>query len=94
VMELYWRGEKQAAFDMYGRVQAFATIPGATEYLMVARGVFKETTKFRQQPIEPEAKAAEGGGGGGNRPDIPLTDAQKVRIREALNLYLKPYLRA
>jgi len=94
VMELYWRGEKQAAFDMYGRVQAFATIPGATDYLMVARGVFKETTKLRQQPIEPEARAAEGGGGGGDRRDVPLTDAQKVRIREALNLFLKPYLRA
>jgi dihydrodipicolinate synthase/N-acetylneuraminate lyase len=97
VMELYWSGQRQAAFDMYGRVQAFATIPGATEYMMVARGVFKETTKLRQQPMEPEAKAANpggGGGGGGGRRNTPLTDGQKANIREALNTYLKPYLRA
>jgi dihydrodipicolinate synthase/N-acetylneuraminate lyase len=96
VMELYWGGKRQAAFDMYGRVQAFATIPGATEYLMTARGVFKETTRLRQQPMEPEAKAASagGGGGGGGRRNSPLTDAQKAHIREALNTYLKPYLRA
>jgi len=95
VMELYWSGKKKEAFDMYGRVQAFATIPGATEYLMVARGVFKESTKLRQQPMEPEAKAANpGGGGGGGRRNAPPSDAQKETIREALNTYLKPYLRA
>ncbi|MFL6618460.1 MAG: dihydrodipicolinate synthase family protein [Povalibacter sp.] len=94
VMELYWSGKKQEAFDMYGRVQAFATITGATDYMMVARGVFKETTKLRQQPMEPEAKAANPGGGGGGRRNAPLTDTQKQYIREALNAYLKPYLRA
>ena len=86
-------GDFAYEYKVDGRVQAFATIPGATDYLMVARGVFKETTRLRQQPIEPEARAAEGGGGGDRR-DVPLTDAQKARIREALNLYLKPYLRA
>ena len=93
-MELYWAGKKQEAFEMYGRVQAFATLPGATEYMMVARGVFKETTKLRQQPMEPEAKAANPGGGGGGRRHAPPTDTQKQHIREALNTYLKPYLRA
>jgi 4-hydroxy-tetrahydrodipicolinate synthase len=93
VMELYWSGRKQEAFDMFGRVQGFATLPGATDYLLIARGVFKETTRFRQQPMEPEAKAANGGGGGGRRKE-PLTDAQKAHIRAALETYLKPYLRA
>ena len=95
VMDLYWAGKKQEAFDMYGRVQAFATLPGATDYMMVARGVFKETNKLRQQPMEPEAKAANpGGGGGGSRRNAPLTDTQKQHIRESLDTYLKPYLRA
>ncbi len=100
VMELYWAGKKQEAFDMYGRVQAFASIPGATGYMMVARGVFKETTKSRPQPMEPEAKTsgggagAGGGGGPGGRRNAPLTDAQKESIRKDLDQYLKPYLRA
>jgi dihydrodipicolinate synthase/N-acetylneuraminate lyase len=94
VMELYWAGKKREAFDMYGRVQAFATLPGANETLMVARGVFKETNKFRQQPMEPEARREGGGGGGGGNRRTPATDAQKQAIREALDTYLKPYLRA
>ena len=102
VMELYWAGRKQDAFDMFGRVQAFATIPGATEYLMVARGVFKDTTKSRPQPMEPEARpegggragaGGAGGGGGGGR-GAPISEAQKRSIRKALDEYLKPYLRA
>jgi hypothetical protein len=92
---------------MFGRVQGFATLPGATEYMMVARGVFKETNKMRRQPMEPEARPANaagggaggagggaGGGGGGGRNNAPLTDSQKEAIRGALNTYLKPYLRA
>jgi hypothetical protein len=99
VMELYWAGKKQAAFDMFGRVQGFATLPGATEYLMVARGVFKESNKMRRQPMEPEARPANAGGGGGGaggggRNNAPITDGQKENIRSALNTYLKPYLRA
>jgi 4-hydroxy-tetrahydrodipicolinate synthase len=101
VMELYWAGKKQAAFDMYGRVQAFATIPGATGYMMVARGVFKETNKSRPQPMEPEARPAGGGGGraggaggGGRAAAGPLTDAQKESIRKNMDEFLKPYMRA
>jgi len=63
-MDLYWAGKQREAFDMFGRVQAFATIPGATEYLMVARGVFTEDNKTRQQPMEPEARRPGGGGAG------------------------------
>lgn len=103
VMILYWSDKKRQAYDMFGRVQAFATIPGAMDYLMVARGVFKEDTKSRVQPMEPEAKnpgpgggaggvGGGGGGGGGGRRAAALTDAQKRSIREALTDYLGPYL--
>jgi 4-hydroxy-tetrahydrodipicolinate synthase len=102
VMILYWSDKKRQAYDMFGRVQAFATIPGAMEYLMVARGVFKEDTKSRTQPMEPEARNAGSGGaggggpgggpGGGGRRGAALTDAEKESIRKALNDYLGPYL--
>jgi dihydrodipicolinate synthase/N-acetylneuraminate lyase len=106
VMDLYWAGKKREAFDMFGRVQAFATIPGAIESLMVARGVFPEGTKSRPQPMEPEARrgagggagggggAAGGGGMGGGGRRAPLTDEQKEFIRSAMNEYLKPYFKA
>jgi 4-hydroxy-tetrahydrodipicolinate synthase len=98
-MELWWAGKKGEAFDMFSRVQGFATIPGATEYLMVARGVFKETTKMRRQPMEPEAPKPAGGGrpgggtGGGARSG-PIDESGKKVVREALETYLRPYLRA
>lgn len=92
VMELYWKGKEKDAFDMFGRVQAFATIPGAVEYMMVARGVFAEDTTFRTQPMEPEARRA--GQAGESRRRAPLTDAQKANIRTAVKTYLQPYLRA
>jgi 4-hydroxy-tetrahydrodipicolinate synthase len=95
-MDLYWAGRKQAAFDMFGRVQGFATLPGVQEYMLVARGVFKENTHLRQQPMEPEARrnAPAGGGGGGRRETPPLSEAQKAAIRAGLDTYLKPYLKA
>jgi 4-hydroxy-tetrahydrodipicolinate synthase len=108
-MDLYWAGKKREAFDMFGRVQGFATIPGASEYMMVARGVFPEGTKSRPQPMEPEARqggagrgagggggaggGAGAGGGGGRGAAAPLTDKDKANIRYALDAYLKPYLR-
>jgi 4-hydroxy-tetrahydrodipicolinate synthase len=98
VQELYWAGKKREAFDMFGRVQALATIPGAIGYLMEARGVFPEGTKSRPQPMEPESRPAGGGAGGGGgaagaRRAAPLTDDDKEHIRYALDVYLKPYLR-
>jgi 4-hydroxy-tetrahydrodipicolinate synthase len=90
VMNFYWQGRKRQAFDLFGRVQAFATIPGATEYLMVARRVFKEDTKTRVQPMEAEAPKPAGGGGG--RKSAPLTDEQKHIIRDDLAKYLGSYL--
>ncbi len=94
VMDLYWAGKKREAFDMFGRVQGFATIPGATEYLMIARGVFPENVKFRPQPMEPEARRNMGGGGGMGRRRAPLTEDEKAFIRADLEEYLKPYMRA
>ncbi len=106
VMDLYWAGKRREAFDMFGRVQAFAAIPGASSYMMIARGVFKETNKSRQQPMEPESRpagagggggrgaGAGGGGGGGRAAASSLSDAQKEFIRKAMDEYLKPYLRA
>jgi 4-hydroxy-tetrahydrodipicolinate synthase len=77
-----WRaGHKREAFDMFGRVEAFQTIAGSGQYLMVARGVFKDTTTYRPTP-----------GMGGH--EAPITQAQKVFVREALDQFLKPYLRA
>jgi hypothetical protein len=68
---------------------------------MVARGVFPEGTKQRPQPMEPEARqAARGAGGGGGgaagggRGSTVLTDKEKEAIHYALDVYLKPYLRA
>ncbi len=84
VWELYEEGKIHESYDMFGRIQAFSTINGADRYVMVARGIFKETTKSRPTP---------GMGSGGGGATAPLTDADKKNVRNALNLYLKPYLR-
>jgi 4-hydroxy-tetrahydrodipicolinate synthase len=98
-MELYWAGKKPEAFDMFSRVQGFALIPGATEYMMVARGVFKETNTFRRQPMEPEAprppaSGRPGGGTGGGARSGKIADSEKALVREYLQEYLGPWLRA
>jgi hypothetical protein len=62
--------------------------------MMVARGVFKETTTFRQQPMEPEARPAGGGGGGRRREATPLTAERKAFLRQAMEDYLRPVMRA
>jgi dihydrodipicolinate synthase/N-acetylneuraminate lyase len=81
--ELYEAGKKREAFDMFGRVLAFGSISHANQYLMVARGIFKETTKSRATP---------GMGDSANK-QAPLTEDDKKAVRDALNTYLKPYLR-
>jgi dihydrodipicolinate synthase/N-acetylneuraminate lyase len=45
--ELYEAGKPREAFDMFGRILAFDSIAHADQYLLVARGVFKENTKSR-----------------------------------------------
>jgi len=81
--ELYEAGKIRESYDMFGRIQAFSTITNADRYVMVARGIFKEDTKSRPTP----------GMGSSAGPQPPLTEADKKVVREALNTYLKPYLR-
>ncbi len=87
--DLWHAGKKREGFDMFGRVLAFASIPNADSYVLIARGVFKEGTITRSMSM------AGGGGGraGGGRAGAPLDEAGKKEIREALSTYLKPYLR-
>jgi len=102
--ELYKAGKIRESYDMFGRIQAFSTIVGADSYVMVARGIFKEDTKSRPTPGLAAVMgggagggrgAGRGGGGGGAAASTgPLTDADKKNVRDALNTYLKPYLRA
>jgi 2-keto-3-deoxy-L-arabinonate dehydratase len=81
--ELWNAGKHKESFDMFGRVQAFQTIPGAMQYVFTARGIFKETTTVRD--------AHRIFGVHGMTPD---NDAQKEFIRNALHEFLGPYLRA
>jgi dihydrodipicolinate synthase/N-acetylneuraminate lyase len=83
VWELYEAGKPREAFDMFGRIQAFSSIVDADRYVMVARGIFKETTKSRAMP----------GMGALTGPQATLTEADTKNVREALDTYLKPYLR-
>jgi len=79
--DLWHTGKRAEAFDMFGRVLAFDSIPGSGSYVLVARGVFKEATTYRSMP----------GMGDGHAPK--LDEAGKKLVREALDGYLKPYLR-
>jgi 4-hydroxy-tetrahydrodipicolinate synthase len=81
--ELYEQGRPREAFDMFGRVLAFDSITHADQYLLVARGIFKESTKSRPTP---------GMGNSGSK-QPPLTDSDKKAVLKALDTYLKPYLR-
>ena len=86
--ELYEAGKVRESFDMFGRIQAFSTITDADRYVMVARGIFKEDTKSRPTP-----GMGSGGGAAADGVRTILTEADKKNVRDALNTYLKPYLR-
>lgn len=45
--DLWHAGNEREAFDTFGRILACNSIRGAQSYLMVVRGVFKETTTTR-----------------------------------------------
>jgi 4-hydroxy-tetrahydrodipicolinate synthase len=83
--ELYEAGKPRESFDMFGRILAFDSITHADQYLMVARGIFKETTRSRRMP---------GMGDPNRKPDPPLTEGEKKAVLKALDTYLKPYLRS
>ncbi len=73
-----WHSDKQGeAFDMFGRIQAFLTIPGATACLLQIRGIFKENTRSR--------------GGAGHA--SPPGEIQTKTVREAWDRFMKPHLR-
>jgi len=82
VFDLWYAGKHKEAFDMFGRIQAFQTIPGAMQYILTARGVFKETTTIR------DARRIFGPNG------VTPDEAQRKVIREELTRFLGPYLRA
>jgi dihydrodipicolinate synthase/N-acetylneuraminate lyase len=83
VWDLWHANKRTEAFDMFGRILAFDSIPGSANYALVARGVFKETTKHRPTP-----------GMYGPKGPPHLDEVGKNLVREALNTFLKPYLRA
>jgi hypothetical protein len=92
---------------MFGRILAFNSL-GATgrDSIMIVRGIFKHPVRARNAPPaagvastpEPGAGGGRGGrgggaggGGGGGGAGLQLDDQG---VRDALNNYLKPYLRA
>jgi dihydrodipicolinate synthase/N-acetylneuraminate lyase len=92
--DLWHAGKRGEAFDMFGRLQAFNTITGAQNYLLVLRGVFKESTKTRASSTGGGGGAAGGGGGRGGRGAAgSLDEAGKKALRDAWDQFMKPYLR-
>ncbi|MGP8260532.1 MAG: dihydrodipicolinate synthase family protein [Acidobacteriaceae bacterium] len=92
--ELWQAGKPRESYDMFGRIQAFSTIVDADSYVMVARGIFKEDTKSRPMlGMGGGAGGGRGGGGGMGASNGPMTEADKKNVINALNTYLKPYLR-
>lgn len=87
--DLFHAGSKREAFDMFGRIMALQSmgVQGGNDVL-IARDVFKPTVTVRPRP----GQNAGGGGGGGNRRRGPEIDTQG--IRDALQIYVGPYLRA
>ena len=97
--DLWYAGKRSEAFDMFGRVLCFNSVvqtAGAPQkYILVARGVFKNTR--RRGGSGGDAPAGRGGGqaagGGGRAAARPFTAESEKLVRDALDL-LKPYLRA
>jgi hypothetical protein len=73
---------------MFGRIQAFASItPISSVDIMIARGVFKPGTKLRL--ASGGAESGRGGGRGRGARSLSIEE-----IRQELDAYLKPYLKA
>ncbi|MGA2725189.1 MAG: dihydrodipicolinate synthase family protein [Bryobacteraceae bacterium] len=104
--DLWSAGKHSEAFDMFGRVLCFGaitqTVGAPAKYVLVARGVFKNTRSRRGMMAGAAPGAAarggeaspEGRGGGGRRgPSKPFDAEGEKTVRAALDL-LKPYMRA
>jgi dihydrodipicolinate synthase/N-acetylneuraminate lyase len=88
--DLWHKGQKHEAFDMFGRIQAFASItPISSVDIMIARGVFKPGTKLRTAQAATGAEGGRGGGRGRGGKSLSIEE-----IRQELDAYLKPYLKA
>ena len=100
--DLWHAGKKLEAFDMFGRIQAIGTMGPVTGHdVLIARGVFKPGARARRGA--PAAAGSDlptggrggmggrGGGGGGARGGGRPWGIKE--IRDALDTYLKPYLR-
>jgi hypothetical protein len=76
------RVKKAARPASYARTSGFvaARIPGSNDYVLVARGVFSESTVMRRA--------------NGAHATPPLDAQQKQFIREAMDRFLKPYAKA
>ena len=85
--DLWHKGRKREAFDMFGRIQALSSMmPINTMDILIARGVLKSGAKARPAPPVPGAPAS----GGGRRGARAVTPEE---IRQALKTYLEPYLK-
>jgi hypothetical protein len=82
---------------MFGRVLCFNSVvqtAGAPQkYVLVARGVFKNTRSRRASGGDASAGRGGGQGGGGRAAARPFDGASEKTVKEALDL-LKPYLKA
>jgi dihydrodipicolinate synthase/N-acetylneuraminate lyase len=77
--DLWQAGDHKPAFEMFGRILAFDSLPGANEYVLTVRGVFREDTILRRS---------------GNIAPKVIEPSQKLLIRESFHRYLDGYRRA
>ena len=77
--DLWQAGDRKQAFEMFGRILAFDSLPGANEYVLTVRGVFREDTVLRRA---------------GNAAPKVIDPSQKQRIADAFHRYLDGYRRA
>jgi hypothetical protein len=80
--DLWHKGQKREAFDMFGRIQALnSMLHTGTFDVMIARGVLRPGTKSREVAQAPPP---------GRRFPPRMTIDE---IRQTLKTYLEPYLR-
>ena len=77
--DLWQAGDRKQAFEMFGRILAFDSLPGANEYVLTVRGVFREDTILRRA---------------GNAAPKVIEPSQKQLIRDSFHRYLDGYRRA